>query len=117
MQPILQVFVIWAYICTVGAGLYLMAQIIILIDFAWQWNSTWVEDEDTRFQYGLLALVFIFLSGCIVLITLMFVWFTVDTTSTCSLNKFFVTFTLLLGLILVVETALVQRYWQLIMQA
>jgi hypothetical protein len=41
-----------------GSGLFLIIQMIILLDFTQSWNDAWVAngEQDERWLYGLLAL-------------------------------------------------------------
>lgn len=41
-----------------GSGLFLIIQMIILLDFTQSWNDTWVAngEQDERWLYGLLGL-------------------------------------------------------------
>lgn len=41
-----------------GSGLFLVIQMIILLDFTQSWNDTWVKngEDDDRWLYGLLSL-------------------------------------------------------------
>lgn len=41
-----------------GSGLFLIIQMIILLDFTQSWNDTWVKngEDDERWLYGLLGL-------------------------------------------------------------
>jgi hypothetical protein len=44
-----------------GSGMFLILQMIILLDFSQAWNDAWVSEEDDNYLYGLLGLTVCFL--------------------------------------------------------
>lgn len=79
-----------------GSGVFLLIQVIILLDFTHNWNSAWVA-KDEQFWYVALLVASVFcycatfgLSG------LLYYWFSPSGES-CSLNVFFITMTLILA--------------------
>jgi len=83
-----------------GSGLFLVVQMVILLDFVQIWNDAWVEsaEDDPRWLYALLSATLGAYVGCLVLVILMFLWFTPLGLSACSFNSGLATGTLLLVL-------------------
>ena len=44
------------WLARVGSGLFLILQMVILLDFVQTWNDAWVSMEDENYIYGLLGL-------------------------------------------------------------
>lgn len=76
---------LYGYLARFGSGIFLIVQMVILLDFAQTWNDTWVGMEDERYLYALLAATV----GCAVtilaLVGIMFYWFNPDGPD-CSFN-------------------------------
>uniref|UniRef100_A0A7S4GJ73 Serine incorporator n=1 Tax=Eutreptiella gymnastica TaxID=73025 RepID=A0A7S4GJ73_9EUGL len=87
----------YAKIALGASGLFIVMQIIILLDFAYEWNDAWVEKEEPKYNFFLLlaSLVF-FVTGC-VLIGFMYHWFTPS--DDCNTNATFLHITLICGLL------------------
>ncbi|XP_046841682.1 probable serine incorporator, partial [Xenia sp. Carnegie-2017] len=98
----------WMYIGLFGGFIFILIQLILLIDFAYKWNQSWMEKWEVngqkKYVYGLAiatgAMYLISLIGYI----LLFVFYT--KTSGCGLNKFFVSFNLCLSLLVSVVAIL-----------
>jgi len=90
------VFVVYAGIAQFGAGLFILVQTVVLLEFAYSWNESWVK-KDAPFWYGLIvATCVILIGGSISVIGLMYAWFANG--GSCGLNIFFITFTLILSM-------------------
>uniref|UniRef100_A0A4W3IM51 Serine incorporator 3 n=1 Tax=Callorhinchus milii TaxID=7868 RepID=A0A4W3IM51_CALMI len=81
-----------------GAFLFILIQLVLLVDFAHSWNESWVgkmEDGNSRFWYA--ALIFI-TSLCYTLsfitVVLFYVFYTKP--EECTKNKFFISFNMIL---------------------
>ncbi|CAN6450788.1 unnamed protein product [Victoria cruziana] len=78
-----------------GAGLFLLVQVVLLLDFVHEWNDRWVS-KDEQFWY---VALFVASLICYVLTFsftgLLFHWFT-PSGHDCSLNTFFIVMTLIL---------------------
>ncbi|KAM4871660.1 serine incorporator 2 isoform 2-T2 [Thomomys bottae] len=87
---------IWFYFGVVGSFLFILIQLILLIDFAHSWNQRWLgkaEECDSRAWYaGLFFFTFLFYALSIAAIALMFVYYTKS--STCHEGKIFVSLNL-----------------------
>ena len=44
------------WLARIGSGLFLILQMVILLDFVQTWNDAWVSMEDENYIYGLLGL-------------------------------------------------------------
>lgn len=94
----------WMYVGLIGAFLFILVQLILLVDFAHSWNETWVEkmeENDSKFwMVALIFFTFIMYAVSIAGVVCMFVYFTQSDTEKCSLEKFVVSFQLLLGVLI-----------------
>lgn len=90
-----EVFPIYGGIARFGSGFFLLIQMVILLDFTYNWNSAWVAKDDHKWYMGLLAVSIACFVGIIIGTVLMFHWFT-PSGHDCQKNVFFITFTLLL---------------------
>lgn len=79
-------------IARVVSGLFLLIQLLILVDFAYTWNEDWTSDAKQYFK-SILGLSFLFQAIGFVSMVLDFIHFG---SSGCKLNQFFISFTLIL---------------------
>jgi hypothetical protein len=88
------------YIALIGATLFILVGLVLLVDFAHTWSEKclekWEEYEDNRWKYILIGSTIAMLIGTIVLTGIMYGYFA---GSGCSLNQFLITFNLILCLI------------------
>ncbi|XP_076623892.1 serine incorporator TMS1 isoform X2 [Colletes latitarsis] len=91
----------WMYFGMIGGFLFIIIQLILIIVFAHSWADVWVGNyEDTESKGWYAALLGVTLFNYAVSITgvvLLFVYFTHP--DNCSLNKFFISFNLILCVI------------------
>ncbi|EXC14084.1 putative serine incorporator [Morus notabilis] len=77
-----------------GSGLFLLVQVVLLLDFVHRWNDTWVG-YDEQFWYIALFVVSLFCYGATFVFSgLLFHWFT-PSGHDCGLNTFFIVMTLI----------------------
>jgi hypothetical protein len=97
----------YGWIARLGSGLFLIVQVIILLDFAQSWNDAWAQkgEEDPRWLYGLLALTALALAGCALVAAAALHFFnpSVDAEGlplghSCGLNVFLIVMSLLAAL-------------------
>merc|ERR1712136_230131 len=92
----------------------ILIQLILVIDFAHRWAESWVENyEETNSKTWYFALVFFTLlqyALCIAAIVLFYIYYT--TSEGCALNKFFISFNMILRIVVSVVAILpkVQEY-------
>lgn len=68
-------FGVYAWIAVVASIFFLLAQLIILLDFSYSWSEKWSNEEESRFQVGLLAsAIFLYAVG-LTIIGLLYTWF------------------------------------------
>eukprot|EP01006_Ploeotia_vitrea_P042356 TRINITY_DN66622_c0_g1_i1.p1 TRINITY_DN66622_c0_g1~~TRINITY_DN66622_c0_g1_i1.p1 ORF type:complete len:422 (-),score=18.80 TRINITY_DN66622_c0_g1_i1:832-2097(-) len=91
----------YAYVCFVAAAVFIVMQILILIDFAYDWNESWtnqddLEGDDSNYGYYLLGTTAIMYIGGTVFLVFMFHWFTGEG---CDRNMTFLLITAICGFI------------------
>ena len=74
------------------SGLFLLLQLVILVDFAYAWQEGWTTDE-RPWHKAVLGVSAAMLIGCVVLLVYLFQWFS---SPSCQLETFFISFTLIL---------------------
>lgn len=90
----------WMWVGLIGGFAFILVQLVYIVDFAHQWAEAWVsnyEEEESRGWFAALCCVTglqyaLSLTG----IALLYLYFTES--NDCSLNKFFITFNLILCL-------------------
>lgn len=88
----------YAWAARVGSGLFLVIQMLILLDFTAAWNEAWVAagEEDNRWLYGLLGLTTAAYAGVVAVAALLYAFFKPQGAGDCSLNVALITLSLLL---------------------
>eukprot|EP00051_Salpingoeca_urceolata_P026655 m.478074 g.478074 ORF g.478074 m.478074 type:complete len:449 (-) comp21027_c0_seq1:321-1667(-) len=93
----------WGWVALVMAFVFMLIQLVLLIDFAHSWNESWLakfEDGSRKHACGLVgATLFLYLVSFVVTV-LLYVYYTHADGNACHENKFFITFNMLSGLIL-----------------
>ncbi|MCO5608086.1 hypothetical protein L7F22_062292 [Adiantum nelumboides] len=79
-----------------GSGLFLLVQVLILLDFTHNWNAAWVAKDEQFWYVALLVASVISYLGTFTLSGFLYYWFNPSGES-CSLNVFFITMTLILA--------------------
>jgi len=93
----------WGYIGLVGGFVFLVVQLILLIDFAHAWADSWVGkmEEGSGCHKWLIVLCSLGLYIVSFVVTvLMYVYYTKSETSNCNDNKFFISFNLILAIVM-----------------
>ncbi|CAD5114707.1 DgyrCDS3750 [Dimorphilus gyrociliatus] len=97
----------WMVIGMIGAFLFILIQLVLLIDFAHSWNESWVgkfeESQNKGWYVGLLAFTIFFYAIAITVLTLCYVYYA---KGDCKLHKFFISFNLILCVIVSVISIL-----------
>lgn len=91
---------VFLYFGIVGGFLFIIVQLILLIDFIHAWNERWVEkfeNGDKEYYYGLLIFTVFFYCVTITIAVLGYVYYASN--AGCGLHIFFITFNLILCLI------------------
>jgi len=88
---------VWMVVGMMGAFLFILIQLVLLVDFAHGWAESWVEkyeeSESKSYYIGLFFFTIIFYIITIAAIVLFYVYYAAGD---CSLHKFFVSFNLIL---------------------
>eukprot|EP01024_Parvocaulis_polyphysoides_P018174 TRINITY_DN1800_c0_g2_i5.p1 TRINITY_DN1800_c0_g2~~TRINITY_DN1800_c0_g2_i5.p1 ORF type:complete len:389 (-),score=83.63 TRINITY_DN1800_c0_g2_i5:303-1469(-) len=87
----------YGWVARIGSPIFLLIQLLILLDFAMSWNEAWVlkaEEGETKYYTYLLALTGAFYVAFIVMCGFLFKWF--NPVSGCSLNLGFIITTIML---------------------
>ncbi|XP_031833799.1 serine incorporator TMS1 isoform X2 [Nomia melanderi] len=91
----------WMYFGMIGGFLFIIIQLILIVDFAHSWADEWVgnynETESKGWYAALLGVTFLFYAIAVTGVVLLFVYFT--HADSCALNKFFISFNLILCVI------------------
>uniref|UniRef100_A0A6Q2ZLB2 Uncharacterized protein n=1 Tax=Esox lucius TaxID=8010 RepID=A0A6Q2ZLB2_ESOLU len=99
---------VWFVVGTGGAFLFILIQLVLLVDFAHSWNESWVDNMETNNSKGwyaaLLAVTVFNYTVALVAVVLMFMFYTVP--EGCRLNKFFIGFNMLLCIVASVVSVL-----------
>ncbi|XP_064651953.1 serine incorporator 1-like isoform X2 [Lineus longissimus] len=92
---------VWMWFGMVGAFFFILIQLVLLVDFAHAWNEKWIgnyeESENKMWYGGLLFFTILFYLLSITCVVLFYVFYTQP--DGCSLNKFFISFNLILCII------------------
>ncbi|RZC34240.1 serine incorporator [Asbolus verrucosus] len=98
----------WMYFGMVGGFLFILIQLILIVDFAHSWAEAWVgnyeETESKGWYIALIAITFVNYALTITGVVLLYVFFTKSTG--CDLNKFFISINLILCVIVSVISIL-----------
>lgn len=98
----------WMVIGMIGAFLFILIQLVLLIDFAHGWSEKWLdryeETQSKKWFAGLLGFTIFFYLLSLVMVILFYVFYAKD--SECSIHKFFVSFNLILCVIVSVVSVL-----------
>jgi hypothetical protein len=87
----------YAWLARFGSGLFMVVQMIILVDMAQNWNDNWVAKDDDRFLWALLAVTVGCYLGACTLVGVLFYWFKPAGAGDCSFNILIISLTLILG--------------------
>nr|CAG4644840.1 EOG090X07ET [Leptodora kindtii] len=104
----------WMYFGLIGGFLFILIQLVLVIDFAHRWAESWVakyEESDSKAWFC--ALMFFTVAQyalCITAVVLFYIYYTAA--SGCALHKFFISFNLILCMAVSVVSVLpkVQEY-------
>jgi len=101
---------VWMYFGLVGGFLFILIQLILIIDFAHSWAEAWYgnyqENESKGWLGALLTFTGLMYAAAISAMVLLFVYYTGAYSGQCKLHEFFVSFNLLLCVALSVVSIL-----------
>ncbi|KAL0414606.1 UNVERIFIED_CONTAM: Serine incorporator 3 [Sesamum radiatum] len=84
-----------------GAGLFLLVQVIILLDATHSWNDSWVAKDEQKWYLALLAVSVACYIAAFTISGLLFIWFN-PSGHDCGLNVFFLVMTIILAFVFAV---------------
>ncbi|KAJ7009859.1 hypothetical protein D5086_000347 [Populus alba] len=84
-----------------GSGLFLLVQVVLLLDFVHGWNDKWVGYDEQFWYAALFAVSFVCYVGTFAFSGLLFHWFTASGQN-CGLNTFFIVMTLIFAFVFAV---------------
>ncbi|CAI0559752.1 unnamed protein product [Linum tenue] len=87
---------IYGVLSKFGAGLFLLVQVIMLLDFTHRWNDAWVEKDEHKWYIALLVISIGCYLGAFGLSGILFIWFN-PSSNDCGLNIFFIIMTMVLA--------------------
>ncbi|KAL3282638.1 hypothetical protein HHI36_005813 [Cryptolaemus montrouzieri] len=92
---------IWMYCGMVGGFVFILVQLILIVDFAHSWAESWVEnyeENESKGWYAALVGATLFMYGLTITgVVMLFIFF--SKSGGCGLNKVFITFNLILCVI------------------
>jgi len=101
---------VWMYFGMIGGFLFILIQLVLIIDFAHSWAEAWYtnyqEEESKGWLAALLFFTGLMYAGAITAISLIFVYYTGEYSGQCKLHEFFGSINLLMCLVLSVVSIL-----------
>ncbi|CAM8921345.1 unnamed protein product [Rhodiola kirilowii] len=95
------VITIYETLSKFGAGLFLLVQVLILLDFTHSWNDAWVAKDEQKWYVALLAVSVTCYLAAFTISGLLFIWFN-PSGHDCGLNVFFLVMTMVLAFLFAV---------------
>ncbi|KAF5787782.1 putative serine incorporator/TMS membrane protein [Helianthus annuus] len=92
-NPVISVY---GFISKFGAGVFLLVQVIILLDATHSWNDAWVAKDEQKWFVALLAVSVTCYIAAFTISGLLFIWFN-PSGNDCGLNVFFLVMTIILA--------------------
>ncbi|KAG6664416.1 serine incorporator 3 isoform X1 [Carya illinoinensis] len=92
---------IYGTISKFGAGLFLLVQVIILLDCTHSWNDAWVEKDEQKWYIALLAVSVACYIAAFAFSGILFIWFN-PSGNDCGLNVFFIVMMMILAFVFAV---------------
>ncbi|XP_068659641.1 uncharacterized protein [Aristolochia californica] len=95
------VITVYEILSKFGSGLFLLVQVILLLDFTHTWNDAWVQRDEQKWYIALLVVSVVCYLATYSFSAVLFIWFN-PSGNDCGLNVFFITLTMVLGFIFAV---------------
>ncbi|XP_059463192.1 uncharacterized protein LOC132192024 [Corylus avellana] len=89
---------IYGIVSKFGAGLFLLVQVIILLDCTHSWNDAWVEKDEQKWYIALLSVSVVCYIAAFAFSGILFIWFN-PSGDDCGLNVFFIVMTMILAFV------------------
>ncbi|ESP02677.1 hypothetical protein LOTGIDRAFT_151397 [Lottia gigantea] len=98
----------WMIIGMIGGFIFILIQLILLVDFAHGWAESWVEkyeeSENKCYYFGLFFFTIFFYIAAIAMVTLFYLYYANN--EDCKLHKFFISFNLILCVVISIVSIL-----------
>ncbi|KAK3189948.1 hypothetical protein Dsin_029509 [Dipteronia sinensis] len=91
-----EVLTVYGIISKFGAGLFLLVQVLLLLDFIHTWNDSWVAKDDQKWYVALLVVSIVCYIAAFAFSGILFIWFN-PSGNDCGLNVFFIVMTIVLA--------------------
>ncbi|CAH9146208.1 unnamed protein product [Cuscuta epithymum] len=91
----------YAIISKFGAGLFLVIQVILLLDATLSWNDAWVAKDERKWYIALLVVSVACYLATYAFSAILFIWFN-PSGNDCGLNVFFIVMTMILAFVFAV---------------
>ncbi|CAH9085800.1 unnamed protein product [Cuscuta epithymum] len=91
----------YAIISKFGAGLFLVIQVILLLDATLSWNDAWVAKDERKWYIALLVVSVACYLATYAFSGILFIWFN-PSGNDCGLNVFFIVMTMILAFVFAV---------------
>jgi len=103
---------VWMYFGLVGGFLFILIQLVLIIDFGHSWAEAWYgnyqEEESKGWLAALLSCTGIMYAGAVAATILLYIYYTGEFAGQCKLHEFFISFNLILCIILSVVSIIPQ---------
>lgn len=100
----------WMYVGLIGGMLFIIIQLVLIIDFAHSWAESWQAEysasQDQRWFYALLAFTGVFYLATFISIILAYSYYTGTVHGQCKLHEFFISLNMLLCIVLSITSVL-----------
>ncbi|KAK1291355.1 hypothetical protein QJS10_CPB17g01930 [Acorus calamus] len=90
------VITIYETLSKFGSGLFLLVQVVILLDFVHTWNDAWVEKDEQKWYIALLAVSVVCYLAAFSFSGVLFIWFN-PSGHDCGLNIFIIVMSIILA--------------------
>lgn len=101
---------VWMWFGMIGGMAFILVQLVLIVDFAHTWAESWQENyrssSDQHWFWALLSSTVFFYICCLISIGLCFGYYTGLHTGDCRLHEFFISFNMILCIILSVTSVL-----------
>merc|ERR1719394_2176703 len=100
----------WMHFGMIGGFMFIIIQLVLIIDFAHSWAESWGEynkqSNDSSWFYALLAVTGVFYIFTLATIIVSYSYYTGSVVGQCKLHEFFISFNMILCVILTVTSVL-----------
>ncbi|KAL2506768.1 Serinc-domain containing serine and sphingolipid biosynthesis protein [Abeliophyllum distichum] len=90
------IITIYGILSKFGAGLFLLVQVIMLLDATHSWNDSWVAKDEQKWYVALLIISIACYLAAFTFLGILFIWFN-PSGHDCGLNVFFIVMTIILA--------------------